>query len=189
MLGLINQKLIDWSHSWRVYLLVVLGQAITLSALLNISQQMADINGFQAFDMQNELTVQQIFAQLPQYTDESFRLYYLFTAIDYVFPVVAGLVLAIASVFFMRYSFPALHARLAELKLYPLLLLGTLFDFMENIFLLSTMLAFPNEAEGIATMAIVFKKCKLTMITVSGGLTLVLAIISLFSLIRRRLSR
>jgi hypothetical protein len=186
MLGSINQKLIDWSHSWKVFLLVVFGQVITLTGLLRISQQMADINGFQAFDMQNELTTQQIFEQLPLYTSESFNLYYLFTAIDYVFPIVAGLVLAIASVFFMRYGLPALHARLAELKLYPLLMLGTLFDFIENIFLLSTMLAFPNEAQGIATLAIIFKKCKLAMISVSGGLTVILALVALFSLIRRK---
>jgi len=187
MLGFINQKLIDWSQSWKVFLLVVLGQAVTLSALLNISQKMADINGLQAFDMQNALSVQQIFTQLPQYTSESFNLYYLFQAVDYVFPVVAGLVLAIASVFLMRYSLPGIYSRFASLKLFPLLMLGTLFDFLENIFLLSVILAYPNELESVATLAIIAKKCKLTMIMVSGGITSLLTILGIITLVRKKM--
>ncbi len=173
----LNQFIIRISKSGWQYVLVFAGFFGTLQALLRIAEHFAELAaGAAPFDLQNQLTVEQIFAQLAAYTEEAFRLYYVFTAIDFFFPLFAGLFLAATVAFLLRHSLPRWYAIAEEKNLFVLFLLATLFDWLENITLLSVIAGYPNELSTIATLAVAAKMGKLAFVFLFQGLTLLLLI-------------
>ncbi len=173
----LNQFIIRISKSGWQYVLVFAGFFGTLQALLRISEHFAELAaGAVPFDLQNQLTVEQIFAQLAGYTEEAFRLYYFFTAIDFFFPLFAGLFLGATIAFLLRHSVPRWYAIAEQKNLFVLFLLATLFDWLENITLLSVIAGYPNELSTIATLAVAAKMGKLAFVFLFQGLALLLLI-------------
>ena len=173
----LNSVIIRISKSGWQYVLVFAGFFGTLQALLRISEHFAELAaGAAPFDLQNQLTVEQIFAQLAAYTEEAFQLYYVFTVIDFFFPLFAGLFLAATVAFLLRHSLPRWYAIAEEKNLFVLFLLATLFDWLENITLLSVIAGYPNELSSIATLAVAAKMGKLAFVFLFQGLTLLLLI-------------
>lgn len=93
------------SQNGWLFLGALLSFALTLVALLQVGERFATVTqGAEPFDLQNELTLNAIFTQLPTYTDQSHRLYLLFTLVDYLFPFCAGLWVAAAAAFSVRHA-------------------------------------------------------------------------------------
>jgi hypothetical protein len=188
MLGRLNRFIIGCSESWWKFLLLFVGFNATMFGLQQITARFPDVTaGDIPFDMQNELTPAQIFAQLDGYTDQAFELYSVFQAIDYVFPVVAGLFLAAVCAFALRHAAPALYQTAADKNLFLLLLVPTAFDFMENFSLLRVVAAWPEQAELAATMAVAAKFGKLSSMNVAFVLTGTLLLWAATTWLRRRL--
>ena len=120
--------------------------------------------------------VEQIFAQLATYTEEAFQLYHVFTAIDFFFPLFAGLFLGATVAFLLRHSLPRWYSIAEEKNLFVLFLLATLFDLLENISLLGVLAGYPNELSTIATLAVAAKMGKLGFVFLFQGLSLLLLI-------------
>ena len=172
MLGKLNSFIISCSQSWWKFLLIFLGQTGSLQLLSRITQQFPDVAaGAEPFDMQNELTDGQIFTQLEGYTDEAFELYAQFQLIDYFFPLFAGLLLATVCAFSLRIAAPGFYAKAAQNNLFLLLLVPTLFDWLENLSLLRVVSAWPEQAQLAANMAVWAKMGKLSTMSVAFAVT------------------
>ena len=175
----LNSVIIRISKSGWLYVFVFAGFFGTLQALLRIGKRFPELAaGSVPFDLQNQLTVEQIFTQLAAYTEEAFQLYYVFAAIDFFFPLFAGLFLGATVAFLLRHALPRWYAIAEQKNLFVLFLLATLFDWLENITLLSVIAGYPNEFSSIATLAVAAKMGKLAFVFLFQGLVLLLLIFS-----------
>ena len=177
MMNFLNQLIIRISKSGWLYVIVFAGFFATLQALLRIGDRFPErAAGAVPFDLQNQLTAEQIFTQLTGYTDEAFRLYYVFTSIDYFFPLFAGFFLGSTAAFLLRHSLPRWYSIAEQKNLFVLFLLATLFDWLENITLLSVIVGYPNEFSTMAMLAVFSKMGKLGVVFLFQALTLVLLV-------------
>jgi len=167
MLQKINQFVVNCSHSWWKFLLLLIGQMTTIGILINITKGFPALTaGHEPFDMQNSLTAPEIFTQLEGYTEKAFEQYAIFQAVDYLFPLFAGLVLATAGAFALRHAWPTFYVRAMQLKLLLLFLLPTIFDWLENINLLWAIISWPDRAELAANLAVAAKMGKLASMNI-----------------------
>jgi hypothetical protein len=168
MLSFINTFIIDCSRSWWKFLLLFIGQAGTMATLNNITAQFPAVSGGNIpFDMQNNLSAADIFTQLEGYTERAFDLYMIFQAVDYLFPVVAGLLLATVCAFALRTASAKYFAAAAQKNLFVLLLVPSAFDWLENINLLWVVTAWPDQAQLAANLAVAAKIGKLSTMTLA----------------------
>jgi hypothetical protein len=175
MLGKLNEFIVACSESWWKFLLIFLGQTGSFQILGRITAEFPAVTaGDVPFDMQNSLSSEQIFAQLDGYSDAAFDLYYLFQLTDYFFPLFAGLLLATVCAFSLRVASPGLYATALSRKLFVLLLVPTVFDWLENLSLLRVVSAWPNQADLAANMAVAAKMGKLSTMSVAFLVTGVL---------------
>jgi hypothetical protein len=161
----LNQLVIRTSRSaWRF--LAVTGIAVIAITLLNrIGKAFpAAAGGAAPFDLQNGLTSGEVVAQLAGYTELARWMYYVFTMIDYVFPFAAGLSLAAAGAFALRNGFPAVYQAFEQRRLFPLFLLGTAFDWCENVAALAAIWSYPGDVQTIATLLVIAKRLKLACV-------------------------
>jgi len=162
MISGINQFIIICSQSWWKFLLIFLGQFGTMRILTSITEEFPLVTaGDVPFDMQNTLQSGQIFSQLEGYTERAFDLYMRFQAVDYFFPLFAGLLLATICAFSLRMASPRLYTAAAEKNLFVLLLIPPVFDWLENLNLLYVVSVWPNQAELAAKSAVAAKMAKL----------------------------
>jgi len=172
MFDRLNQTIVRWSHSGWIFFGVIAGFIITLYLLLLIGERFPDFSeGAVPFDLQNQLTVAQIFSQLAGYADQAFTLYFAFQFVDLFFPLFAGLMLAMIWAFVLRNTMPRWYYIAVQRNLFLLLLVGTLFDWTENLTLLAVTIAYPSELTAAATIAVVAKKFKLAATIIAQVLT------------------
>ncbi len=76
----------------------------------------------------------------------------------------------------MRHSLPRWYTIAEQKNLFVLFLLATLFDWLENIAVLSVIAGYPNELSTIATLAVAAKMGKLGFVFLFQGLSLLLLI-------------
>lgn len=172
MLSATTRFIVSCSESWWKVLLLFLGFGGTLAALQQITGRFPGISGGSVpFDMQNDLTASQIFAQLSTYSDEAFSSYYLFQAVDFAFPLLASLFLAALLAFGLRHTASGWYAIAVGKNLLVLMLLPALFDYLENINFLWVIAAWPDPAEIAAQLGVLAKKAKLACVALANGLT------------------
>lgn len=187
MISGINQFIITCSQSWWKFLLIFIGQFGTMRILTSITEEFPLVTGGDVpFDMQNTLQSGQIFSQLEGYTDRAFDLYMRFQTVDYFFPLFAGLLLATVCAFSLRAASPRLYAAAAQRNLFVLLLIPTVFDWLENLSLLYVVNAWPNQAELGAKLAVIAKMAKLGSMGIAFVVTLVLLLWGTSQWISRR---
>ena len=126
--------------------------------------------------------------QLESYTPEAFRLYSIFQAVDYLFPLFAGLMLAAAGAFALRHAWPEMYPNAVSRNLLTLPLIPTLFDWLENVNLLWIVVAWPSQAELIAKLAVAAKLGKLTTMYVVFAIVGILLVWATIRWLMRRLS-
>jgi hypothetical protein len=167
MVRKLSEFIANCSRSWWKFLLFLGGQLGTMAVLMSITGRFPAVTGgYEPFDMQNTLSAEDIFVQLATYTPEAFRLYWIFQAVDYLFPLFAGLMLATAGTFALRHAAPGLYAQAVERATLPLFLLPTVFDWLENLNLLWVAAAWPDQAQVAATLGVVAKLGKLATLNI-----------------------
>ena len=104
----LSDLILKASRSWPLFLLAL---AVTFGSLFVftsvIQPRFEALTGFPPYDLQNQLTVEQVYAQLGAYPAEARQLYYGFAAIDFLFPFFASLFLAAITAFSLHYLSPA----------------------------------------------------------------------------------
>jgi hypothetical protein len=189
-----SDLIIRFSRSWPLFLLAAVVTFGSLYLFMGVIQPRFETltGGAVPYDLQNELTVEQVYTQLATYPAEARQLYYVFSAIDFAFPLFASLFLAAITAFSLRYLWPTAYDWIGEHKLWWLLLVPALFDWAENIFALTVITNYGQELRGAAAAMIYAKMGKLTLVTLSqllGWSLLLLATLKwAFLTIRRKLS-
>ena len=172
MLKAVNDFIVSCSMSWWKVLLLFAGQMATMQGLNAITGRFPGITaGDIPFDMQNDLQPGQIFEQLAGYTQQAFSDYYLFQAIDFAFPLLAGLFLASVFAFGLRHALPTAYEFATARNLLVLMLLPVLFDYLENIHMLWAVSAWPAQVDIAAQLAVAAKKAKLATLYTAFALT------------------
>jgi len=176
----LNDLILRFSRSWPLFLLAA---GITFGSLYLftgvIGPRFAELTGGHLpFDLQNSLTVDQVYEQLPGYPEDARKLYYLFSVIDFAFPVFASLFLAAIAAFSLRYLWPAGYDWFTERRLWVLLLLPALFDWTENVFALSVITAHGHELRSAAAMMIYAKLGKLSLTVLAQLLSFALLLLA-----------
>jgi len=167
-----NDLVVRVSHSAFLWLMsTVFAFGSLLFVFMNINVPFEDKVGAQMFDFQNELTVEQIFAQLPYYDEQVRALYNAFLFIDFYFPFFAGLTLAAAAAFAWRFLAPEYYEKFRNRSLFSLFLIPTLFDWSENLSAIVVVGAYPEELAWAATALVLFKKGKLTSVMLLNAIT------------------
>ena len=128
----------------------------------NLGVPFERIVGSPMFDFQNQLTVEQIFEQLPNYDEDATAIYHAFLFVDFYFPFFAGLVVAAAGAFAWRHLAPGFYEMVASRKLFAIFLIPTLFDWSENICASVVVDTYPNEIAWAANLLVLSKMGKLT---------------------------
>lgn len=188
MIGRLQDFAIRASRTWWLYLIVVALMVGSLNALMAIGEIFpAHAAGAQPFDLQNNLTAAEVYPQLAGYTDRARELYGLFAAIDFVFPLAAGLFIVATTAFALRHSFPAWYEALARRRLLPLFMVGSAFDWLENVAILTAMGLMPAEVQGLAGLLVLAKRCKLAFTLLAQGVMVLLLVVALGQWVRRRL--
>lgn len=143
--------------------------------------------GATPFDLQNDLAPADVYAQLAGWSDAARRRYYAFSAVDWVFPASAGLALAATSAFCLRRSLPRAYSFVTTRRLLPLLLVPTVFDWLENLLAVATVAAYPAGSQALALGLVAAKRAKLAALFPAQGLMLgLLAYTAAHALVRRR---
>lgn len=180
MLSAVNRFIVDCSRSWWKTLLLFAGQTACLLSLMRIEQGFPAIaSGARPFDMQNDLTVAQVFEQLAGYSEQAFSDYYLFQAVDYLFPLLAGLFMAAIFSFALRHAAPGWYEFAVSKNLLILLLAATLFDFLENLNFLRVVVSWPDQATLAAQLGVMAKQAKLACMNIVFALTGLLLVTAL----------
>lgn len=165
------------SRTWWLYLIVVVLAFGALSALLRIGAIFPPYAaGAQPFDLQNNLTTDQVYAQIAGYTPEARRLYYGFTLIDYAFPFFAGLFITATVAFALRNSLPKRYEALVSRRLLPAFMIGSAFDWLENIAAVTAISLYPTEIAWLPGLLVLAKRLKLALVLLSQGVMLLLLI-------------
>jgi hypothetical protein len=165
MLDRLQNLVIRVSQTWWLYFCVVLLFAGSLLSLLRIGERFPSYAaGNQPFDLQNALTPAEVYPQLATWTENARTLYYAFTLIDYAFPFFAGLFIAATATFALRNSLPKWYAALAERNLLPVFMLGTAFDWLENLAALGVISLYPAEIGWLPLVLVIAKKLKLVCV-------------------------
>jgi hypothetical protein len=158
------------SRTWWLYLTVCAVFFGSIRLLTAIGERFRPLaGGVLPFDLQNGLTPVDVYTQLASYTPQAVQLYWLFNAIDYVFPLFAGLFVVATTAFALRYARPAWYARLVSGRWLLWLLLASAFDWAENLTAIVTITWYPDEVAALPVLLVTFKQAKLAGIAFSNG--------------------
>ena len=146
---------------------------------MNINVPFEATVGAQMFDFQNDLTTDQIFVQLANYDDEARSLYHAFLFVDFYFPFFAGLFMAAAGAFALRYLSPGAYEAVRIRNLFAVFLIPTICDWSENIFALTVVNAWPEPLGWAATGLVLAKKGKLAGVIFFQGVVLLSLVLAL----------
>jgi hypothetical protein len=190
MLGRLQDLAIRISKTSWLYLILLVLFVGSLQALMRIGELFpAYAAGAAPFDLQNDLQPEQVYPQVAGYTEQARELYYAFTLIDYAFPFFAGLFITATVAFALRYSLPRVYEALVARRLLPLLMLGTAFDWLENVAAVSAIVMYPGEISWLPGLLVFAKKCKLVCVVVSNGAMLVAVLAAAGTWVARRIAR
>jgi len=187
----LNDLIIRCSQSWWLFLLSVIVAFGSLFAVFGpVQVAFAELTGgLTPFDFQNSLSIAEIFEQLADWNEAAVQLYYAFSFVDFFFPFFAGLFLAAIAAFSLRHLSPRASARVASRRLFPLLMLGTAFDWLENLCALFVVGRYPAEMTAAAGLLVVAKQGKLTAVLVSQLIAWTLLLLAAGMWVRRRIGR
>lgn len=188
VLGRLQDLVLRVSRTWWLYLIVVVLFAGSLLALIRIGEMFPAVAaGAVPFDLQNDLQVSEVYAQLAGYTPQARELYYAFTTIDYAFPFFAGLFLAATTAFALRNSVPRFYEALVARRLLLVLMVAAVFDWLENLAATATIALYPAEFAWLPVLLVIAKKFKLAFALFSNGAMLAAVLLATaFWLFRRR---
>jgi hypothetical protein len=172
----LNSLVVRFSRSAGLF---ILSAIVTFGALFlvffPINVAFAELTGgLQPFDFQNALTVEQIFEQLPLYSESAKQLYIAFSYVDYFFPFFASLFLAALACFSLRHLSPKAYDWMNAKNLFALFFLSCAFDWAENCFALTVIFSWPEKMTTTANLLVLAKKGKLTFVIFFQAVTWIL---------------
>lgn len=190
MLNSLQNFTIRISRTWWLYLIVVFLAFGSLRSLMVIGEMFpAAAAGAVPFDLQNELAPAEVYPQVAGYTQKARELYYAFTLIDYAFPFFAGLFIVATTAFGLRHGLPSWYDWLVARRLLPVFMLGSAFDWLENIVAVTIIDLYPTEVAWLPGLLVLAKRCKLALTILAQGFMVVALLVAAGRWIGRRFNR
>ncbi len=165
----LNDLIVRFSRSAGLFVLSIVVFLGSLLAVFGpIQKVFSELTGGELpFDFQNSLSVEQVFAQLPNYTENAKQVYYAFSFVDYFFPFFAGIFLAAIAAFSLRHISKPAYDWVNQRSLFSLLMIGTLFDWLENCNALLVIYRYPDIMTTAANLMVFAKQGKLAFVMLS----------------------
>ncbi|MEC9375736.1 MAG: hypothetical protein VYA80_05115 [Pseudomonadota bacterium] len=141
-------------------------------------------SGLSPFDLNFDINAEQIYQDLPFYTDQSRRLYLGFAIVDYIYP---ALVAIFFSMFWAWIFSKAPNKFFDKLISFGILLFPFLYmlvDWAENTGFLLLIYYYPEEFRGIADVASVLKSFKPKVMNFLFVLTLIFITLGLYKYLK-----
>lgn len=169
MLLTLQNLIVRISRTWWLYLLVT-GLAVgSLLVLQEIAAEFRPLaSGLDPLDLQNRLVPGEVYAQFAGYAPGAAEIYQRFALVDCGFPLFAGLFVAATIAWSLRHALPGLYRQLADRRLLALPLLGTAFDWVENLAVLVTLGLYPLEVGGLPELVVGAKWLKLGAVALAN---------------------
>jgi hypothetical protein len=167
----LQRLIIGLSTSGPWYVLALVTALGSFAILARIGTAFPDLaGGALPFDLQNTLSPGDVHAQLAGWTPAARRLYFVFSAVDWIFPLAAGLFQAATITFCLRQGLPRAYRWLTSRHLLPLLLLPTAADWLENILAVSVVASYPPGLPWLPVALVAAKQAKLASLALAQGL-------------------
>lgn len=176
------------SRRWWAVVLVFGLNFAAFSILFALEDQFEALAGVPTFDTQNDLTADLLREQLPLYVGEARAAYERFAAFDFVFPLVAGVFIAVILTLLLRINPLPIAARLLAWNLPLVPLIGTLWDYLENVSLLTILNAGANLTPTMIDAALLFKRLKLIWLFANGPLIVLVLVLLIVGIVLARRS-
>lgn len=170
---------------WAVALMFAL-TGLSIVILFSIEARFEELTGSPVYDTQNDLTRDQIIAQRPLYEGEMLDVYWVFAAFDFVFPLVGGVFFTLLYAYFLRRVPWAWADGLWRGRFYLVALLVVVFDYLENVGFIATLLSGQPPSESAMQMALAFKQLKLLSLTLTSPIALALTAVFVAAWVRGR---
>ncbi|MES2094797.1 MAG: hypothetical protein V4531_13450 [Actinomycetota bacterium] len=164
------------------YIGLIIATVLSQWALFRADVVFEGISGYPTLDTQNDLTVDAAVEQIRSYTPQAVEAYELFAVLDYVFPLVASILLSANLLWLVRFSNRRTSWRIPE-WVAVIGLLPVVFDFTENIFLASAVTT--DGSAALLTVAIAAKKLKLLSLVVASSAQLIALLYAIVVVIAR----
>ena len=190
MLLTLQTLILRISRTWWLYLLVT---GLAVGSLLFLQETAAAFrpraSGLDPLDLQNQLAPREVYAQFAGYAPEAREIYRRFALVDFGFPLFASLFVAATIAWSLRYALPGLYRQLADRRLLVLPLLGTAFDWMENLAVLLALGLYPVEVGGLPELVVGAKWMKLGVVAISNMVMFGLLVFAAAHYVRQRVRR
>ncbi|MBW4436519.1 MAG: hypothetical protein KME04_05260 [Pleurocapsa minor GSE-CHR-MK-17-07R] len=177
------------SRNWILFVVMLVANFASFTILFALEDQFEALAGIPVYDTQNALTTAQILEQLPLYQGEALNAYLRFAAFDFVFPLVSAIFIAVICTLLLRLNRLKIAQTLLRWRLPLVVLLITLFDYLENVGLLTVLAAAPAPDAAVMNFALVFKQLKLAGLALTGPLVGILVALLIADVARRVLNR
>lgn len=177
MLNKLTRSLVVATRTWWLCALALVLNVTSFQVLFGLEDRFEALTGAPVLDTQNGLTVATLLEQLPLYRGAAYGAYLRFAAFDFVFPLVGALFLAVLWALLLRWNRGRIAQRLLGWNLPLLPFLATLFDWLENVSVLLVISAASPPGQLLLNSVIVFKRLKLTSLTVIMAITILLHVL------------
>ncbi|MGE0583001.1 MAG: hypothetical protein AB7P31_12830 [Steroidobacteraceae bacterium] len=160
------------SRRWWATALLAVAIVWMMRRLLDLSAKLKVVTGYDAFDIQSDLGIEDMAAQLAHYTPEAVRLYSTFSSTDFLFPFASALFWAALLAWGLRRARPQLYAAGTWQRHLPWLFIGCAFDWVENVANAWVVGRYPPMHTGVASLALIAKYAKVTAVSAAAVLAL-----------------
>lgn len=179
-----NTWIVAASRPWWIFGSISVLNFVSFKVLFALEDRFEAIAHVPTFDTQTDLTPAALLQQLPRYTGAARTAYAWFAVFDWVFPFVASLFLAVLWAWLLRTNTFSIAQRLLRWNMPVWVFAVTLFDWLENISLLVIIYG-GVRSSFVVQAALVWKRLKLTGLTASAAITVLLVALALVGLLQR----
>ena len=137
------------------------------------------LTGEKVFDLQPSLTPNQIYEQLPKYTEEAIAVYWKFVALDYLFPVTGALSVVLLLGIMLARGKSAISTKMLKSRVW-LIPFGIIpFDWLENTGFIFLVHNFPVKSWNLAQCTCWCKYSKMLFVFLLNGV-LIIGLVTFF---------
>lgn len=170
----IRDVLIALSRRWWAVALAFVLTVAAFGILSSLEKQFEIITGVTVLDAQSDLTPARILEQIPLYQGKAREAYLRIAGFDFLLPLVAGIFVAVLWALLLRLNTWEFSQRLLKLGFPLFMLIGTLWDWAENISLFTLLNAGSVPAPAMLDALILFNRLKFMWLFLIGPITIVL---------------
>ncbi|MDX2078473.1 MAG: hypothetical protein SFZ02_18725 [bacterium] len=166
-MNIIKRPVMFLASRWWLVLGVALVNVASFLILFSLEGRFEHITGQPVYDTQNDLTTSTLLEQLPLYEGEGRDAYNLFALYDFVFPFVAALFVAVTLTWLLSKNTFPIAQKLHQWNVPLLTFIVTIFDWLENISILTVISYGATAPQFWLDNAILFKRLKLITLNIS----------------------